>query len=58
MQKNKNSFVEGLTKTAGFPKWLHESNERIVGSRPAGQSGKGLKSMMKRRGLLVGGALG
>jgi hypothetical protein len=58
MRQTKNNFLNGFEKTAGLPKWLHESNERVVNSRPAGQSKKGLKGMMKRRGVVVGGLCG
>lgn len=48
------TFLNGFEKTAGFPKWLHDSHKGIVNSKPGGQSKKGLKGMLKRRGVLMG----
>lgn len=54
----KSRFLAGFEKTAGLPSWLHESHKKIVQSKPAGQSKKGLKGMMKRRSTIVGGLCG
>lgn len=54
MSSIKSPFLKGFIKTAGWPKWLHNSHSQIQASRPAGQSKKGLKGMLKRRGVLMG----
>jgi len=55
MSSIKTNFLKGFEKTAGLPKWIHE----VEGNKPvAGQSRKGLKGLLKRRGVVVGGLLG
>jgi hypothetical protein len=51
-EKLRKALNKKIEKTAGFPKWLHET----PGSKAKikGESKKGLKGMMKRRGVLVG----
>lgn len=51
-------FLNGFAKVAGLPKWLHEAPEGKSKAKVKGQSKVGLKGLMKRRGVVVGGLLG
>lgn len=51
MNSTNKPFLEGFEKTAGLPKWLHESCKRMSKASLKGHSRRGLKAMLKRRGI-------
>lgn len=52
----KGDELKKLKKMAALPSWLHEAGG--AQSKVPGQSKLGIKGLMKRRGLVVGGVLG